>query len=165
MNGGEIDKVLSNNQNTKKKFLGVYAKDQLPKYAHRGYYVINLDTSDKPGSHWVALEINKKGAIFFDSYGLKPKDVYILRFLKGKKIKYNQKHVQHPLSTTCGQWCIYFIWRRSTNWTLQEMLRAFFPKRFLTNDHVLNIVLKSHFKIKNQVINKKFLREIIKRRK
>jgi hypothetical protein len=39
--------------------------------------VFNLDPHDKPGSHWVAAYVNipKKSAYYYDSYGYKPEEV------------------------------------------------------------------------------------------
>ena len=46
-------------------FGGVFSKDTLPKKLTHKYYIVNVDTSKQPGSHWVALVDN----IFYDSFG------------------------------------------------------------------------------------------------
>ena len=60
-------------------FLGVFASDQIPKIVPKKdlqCFVVNLDPSWKPGSHWVAACVRKekrKNILeIFDSYGIKP---------------------------------------------------------------------------------------------
>ena len=56
-------------------FQGVYPSDKLPTgfSSFPALFIANVDTSEKPGSHWVAFYFTKdqKGK-FFDSYGLPP---------------------------------------------------------------------------------------------
>lgn len=160
MDSEQIYLALSRNKETRKHFRGVYAIDEIELVSPDvGYYVLNLDPSHKPGSHWVAIDVKKGRNIYFDSYGIPPSSNLILNFLRGKPYDYNKRKLQHRLSTTCGQWCIYFIWRRSQKWSLSEILKPFYHTNSLINDHVLNIVLKKHFKIKNKVVNRKFIKK------
>ena len=55
-----IDKILLSNKVTKDSFIGVFSSDTLPSYAQTGYYVVNLDMSQQPDSHWIAIKIRKK---------------------------------------------------------------------------------------------------------
>ena len=75
----------------------------LPSYAQTGYYVVNLDMSQQPGSHWIAIKISKSKCKneYFDSYGLGLSTVHFKRFMKYNYI-YNSKRLQHSLSTTCA---------------------------------------------------------------
>ena len=111
-----IEKVLKNHPKTQKNFQGVYSIDQLPKKKNfsnkKTFLVVNIDPSYKRGSHWVALMIDKNGKnIYFDSYGLPPQK-YIFKKYLGKNYTYSKKQVQHPLSTTCGQWCIFLFGKK-----------------------------------------------------
>lgn len=65
----------------KECFRGVYAADELPTEGfstEKNALIVNTDTSDKPGSHWLAIFSNRrktKGGFqrvveVFDSYGL-----------------------------------------------------------------------------------------------
>ena len=78
---------------------------------------------------------------------------------------YNSKRLQHSLSTTCAQWCIYYIWRRCQGWSLRNILKPFYSKKtnFLLNDHVLNLVVNNNFKINRRVIDKEFVKMQIAR--
>ena len=70
---------------------------------------------------------------------------------------YNSKRLQHSLSTICAQWCIYYIWRKCQGWSLRNILKPFYSKDFLINDHVLNLVVNNNFKINRKVIDKEFV--------
>ena len=97
--------------------------------------VINLDTHDQPGSHWVTLFCNidpkdpKYGACYFDSGGVRPepilgtKDNPIEQFLKRIKdevvelygdshkthfwVRYSPERKQYK-NTECGMFCLLF---------------------------------------------------------
>ena len=47
------------------KFLGVFARDKKPPLSHNGYMIVNLDNSNEPGSHWIAIAND----MFYDSFG------------------------------------------------------------------------------------------------
>lgn len=82
--------------------------------------IFNLDTHDKPGSHWVALylDLNKKSVYYFDSYGNSPPnevEVLIERIQEqarklGFEIDYQYNQVRHQYENSeCGVYSIYFI--------------------------------------------------------
>ena len=125
-----INKILFSNKVTKDSFIGVFSSNTLPSYAQTGYYVVNLDMSQQPGSHWMAIKISKSKCKneYFDSYGLGPPTVHFKRFMKYNYI-YNSKRLQHSLSTTCAQWCIYYIWRKCQGWSLRNILKPFYSVR------------------------------------
>jgi hypothetical protein len=74
--------------------------------------ILNLDTYDKGGSHWVALYINlsSKQAYFFDSVGHRaPQQVraFIARF---PELSFSENKVPHQRSTSeCGMYAMNFI--------------------------------------------------------
>lgn len=75
--------------------------DVLPKV---GCFVLNMDTNDGFGTHWVAIF----GSEYYDSFGLPPPET--LR----KQIKwYNTMQHQEMNSTLCGVYCCFYMWQRS----------------------------------------------------
>ena len=161
-----INKILLSNKVTKDSFKGVFSSDMLPSYAQTGYYVVNLETSQQPSSHWIAIKISKSKCKneYFDSYGLGPPTVPFKKFMK-YNYTYNSIRIQHSLSTTCAQWCIYYLWRKCQGWSLRNILKPFYSKEnnFLLNDHVLNLVVNNNFKINRKVIDKEFVKMQIAR--
>ena len=78
--------------------------------------IFNLDTHDKPGSHWVALSIDlkRKMAYYFDSYGVKPPE-QVARYMKyltlqepNLILQSNGRQFQRS-NTECGVYSLYFI--------------------------------------------------------
>lgn len=70
--------------------------------------IINLDSSNNSGTHWVAYaKINKK-IEYFDSYGnLKPPKE-LLKYM-GKNIQYNYDNLQGNHLYNCGHLCLTFL--------------------------------------------------------
>lgn len=63
MNTLEIWNTLASNKYTKNYFKGVYPLDCIPKIIKDkpALLVVNLDKSNQPGSHWVAIYLPTKG--------------------------------------------------------------------------------------------------------
>ena len=159
MNNIQLHNLLSRHPETRDYFVGVFSINTLPRYSKTGCYVINLEPNYKSGSHWVAIKIRKSKHknLYFDSYGIAPTYIGIIKFLKNSYV-YKSKQVQHPLSMTCGQWCLYFILRACQGWDMRKMLKPFYSNKPFINDHVLNIVVKKHFIINEKVIDRKFVK-------
>jgi len=99
----------------KSKFAGVFPADQIPKLAKRSpYAIVNLDTSDESGSHWIALARKDGKVYFYDSFGRPNKS--ILPLLKssgnGTTVDTDKDAEQEISETNCGArsmaWLILF---------------------------------------------------------
>ena len=93
MNSRQLRWMLSGDKFTKQFFRGVYAIDEMNLIKTVSYpssFVINLDPSYKPGSHWVAVYFDKNGVgeFFYSFAGYPPPEiVHFLRSLaKGCKL-------------------------------------------------------------------------------
>ena len=75
MNSRQLAAVMYADRFTKDLFQGVFPSDVLP-ISIKQYpacFIANVDKSNMPGSHWIAIYIDKdKQGTFFDSYGNKP---------------------------------------------------------------------------------------------
>ena len=107
------DKVLSNFdlEEVAKDFpfwRGIFSRDQLPKKPNiRECGILNLDSMDGRGTHWVAWYKNKNTKYYFDSYGIRPpKEMH--KYLKSP-IFYNTIKIQEPGTYICGHLCIYVL--------------------------------------------------------
>lgn len=127
-----------------RRFLGVFPSDKLPKLKHlvtKTGLIANLDPSSKPGSHWVAIFVTPRGGRkktvmeYFDSYGLPPLVNDLLFAKNNYRVLYNKCRLQSYKTTTCGQFCIYFISQRLKNksfaWILSELNSQDSPDEFV----------------------------------
>ena len=96
-----------------KKFRGVYSQDTLP-VGRRGMSIVNVDTSGKPGSHWVAVVETGDCIYIYDSFARYLSDLMpILEAkLNRKKIHIHEKlnkKTQAVDSSVCGQLSLSFL--------------------------------------------------------
>ena len=117
MNSGQLRWILSNDKVTSRTFKGVYGLDEIVHIKQKSFpsaYVFNLDLSYKPGSHWVAVYIDRKGRPeYFDSFGRPPpREIKDFLYTYAESWKYNHKPVQELYSTTCGQFVVFYIYQR-----------------------------------------------------
>lgn len=166
MNSEEIDLLLKKNLSDDKEYFGgVFASDTLPnpkKITKLSAFVVNIDPSTKAGSHWVGIIINPlQENIYFDSYGYKPFVKSIQDFL-GDRYIFNEQQLQHPLSTTCGEWCIFFILCYLNKHNL-SCIKDYFKNSpdLLLNDYAVNKFVNRIGGMKKRVINKQFLKSQI----
>ena len=67
------------------RFNRVFSRDNLPSSITNGAYVINLDEYNDIGTHWVALYVNNKTIIYFDSFGVEHIPREIMKLIAPKK--------------------------------------------------------------------------------
>ena len=91
------------------RFNGVFSRDNLPNNIKNGAYVINLNEYHDIGTHWVALYVNNKTIIYFDSFGAEHIPREIMKFIAHKKIITNIYRIQAYDSIMSGYFCIGFI--------------------------------------------------------
>ena len=63
------------------RFNGVFSRDNLGSTIKNGAYVINLDEYHDTGTHWVALYVNNKTIIYFNSFGVEYIPREIMKFI------------------------------------------------------------------------------------
>ena len=78
MDGAQIRNAIEKDKQASKGFLGVFAKDTIPKVIPNRkpvFYIVNTDVACGPGKHWVAFYYPARGRPeFFDSLGKRPID-------------------------------------------------------------------------------------------
>ena len=168
MNSRQLRWILSNDKVTSRTFKGVYALDEIVHIKQKSFpsaYVFNLDPSYKPGSHWVAVYINRKGPTeYFDSFGHPPQRE-IKDFLSTYPENWNYNHVpvQELYSTTCGQFVVFYIYQRCSGLTLESILRKFFkPHAKIMNDVLVRDFVKMHYQFSAKVMDPNFIRLVAK---
>ena len=97
-----IDEILKHNEN----YIGTYSKDNVPISKNNESTIINLQNSDKNGSHWVSYKKINNKIFYFDSYAI----TYIIKnqYPNHKSIC-SIYRMQSIDSNQCGRFCILFI--------------------------------------------------------
>ena len=103
----------------------IYPSDKLPRtvLSFPALFIANEDTSEKPGSHWVAFYFTKdREGEFFDSYGLPPSSYAgtFTGFLNNnaKEWNFNSMTLQSTKSKVCRHYCLYYALFRCRNISL-----------------------------------------------
>ena len=128
------------------RFNGVFSRDNLPNTIRskelgstvkNGAYIINLDEYHNIGTLRVALYVNNKIAIYFDSFGVEhiPKD--IMKFIAYKKIITNICRIQAYDSIMCDYFCIGFINFMFNGKSLTDYTNLFSPNDLKKNDDII----------------------------
>ena len=128
----EMQKYYQN----ERRFNGVFSRDNLPNSIKNGAYVINLDEYHDIGTHWVALYVNNKTMIYFDSFGVEHIPREIMKFIARKKIT-NIYRIQAYDSIMCGFFCIGLINFMFNGKSLTDYTNLFSPNDFIKNDIIL----------------------------
>ena len=92
-------------------------RDILPQHPHSNECgIVNFNTSNQEGSHWVCYVINGSKRIYFDSFG-QVTPIELQRYLKTKTemdrnqqvIQRNTDIVQHLNTHVCGHLCLFVL--------------------------------------------------------
>lgn len=127
----EIDLLLSDIND----FIGTFACNRIPDVIQRpAFFVVNTaPLPEKPhrkiitGEHWVAIRLSDHENEYFDSFGEPPSQPNIVEYLakQGKVLQHSTQMIQHPLSDTCGVYCIDYVRERSNNVSFRKYLSFF----------------------------------------
>lgn len=91
------------------RFKGVYASDRIPVLKKGEFSIVNLDDSNKPGSHWIAIaRENNKMSYIYDSFGRKTYKILPELFQSGNGIVLETENdaEQNESEENCGQRCL-----------------------------------------------------------
>lgn len=97
-------------------FIGVFPLDKLPSQHHVPpfNFIVNTDTSNLPGRHWIAVHVDEWKTVLFDPVGIYYPPILCRHVIKfGRPIVYNWKQYQPITKPICGQYCL--AWLRSIN--------------------------------------------------
>ena len=112
-------------------FRGVFMRDTLPRTGplNTECGIVNLNTSEQPGSHWVCYYKDPHRRIYFDSFGqITPMEIQ--KYLKTKRefevgkgaIQRNTDIVQRINTHVCGHFCLFVLKSLSDKHDFQGVL-------------------------------------------
>ena len=132
-------------------FEGVYAKNQLPvRNKPNRAFIINTDTSNLPGQHWIAVVVKENKGYIFDSLCMLPPPLRLVYWMNQRyeNWEYNKRQVQPIDSILCGVYCIHFLYYAIyTNHLLNVLFDNLYPPTSSINSyensvkHFVNSVL------------------------
>ena len=104
------------------RWLGVFAHDELIDLTSEirpWCLILNTDHNDQHGTYWLALYAPSARSIeLFDSFGYSP-SIYSLDFLDPLHSSYS---LQSPSTSVCGHYCIVYIYLRSHNYSIYDIV-------------------------------------------
>ena len=118
------------------RFIGVYSIDNLPNKIKDGAYVINLDEYIDIGTHWIALYVNNKTAIYFDSFGIENVPKEVKKLIGTRNIISNIDRIQN-YDSIVRYFCIGFIDYVFKCKSLTDYTNLFSPNNFKKNDDII----------------------------
>ncbi|GFV05732.1 uncharacterized protein TNCV_2450601 [Trichonephila clavipes] len=150
MYASQIHRILSRDRDASRYFIGVFPSDEIPLPKERATLVVNTDTRDQEGSHWLAMYIKDKDTLeFFDSYGLPPEmyGVHIFKYAEQfTNVKWNKKSIQSLTSNVCGLYCVYFLLKISRGYSMDYVLYELSRTRL--NDFRLYQYFKKRYNVR-----------------
>lgn len=153
MDNYQIEKILRSDSYTRKRFLGVFPSDKIPKKIKKTptCFIVNVDSSKKPGSHWVAFYVHSPNLLeFFDSYGNPPSmypgpiEKYAAYF---DNVESNPLRLQSLTTKVCGQYCIYYLYSKCRGKNLKKILSVF-GNSLMSNDKKVHRFVTKHFRVR-----------------
>jgi len=130
-------------------FLGVFSRDRLPTKLPflPCAFIINTDRISEPGEHWLAFYIDSgKKAEFFDPCGQHPRVYDLENYLDkiSSKWTFNDRRIQSFFSDVCGQICLFYLYFRCRNFSL-DLIKGFFTNNYDSNETIILTFLKNLF--------------------
>ena len=97
------------NHITDKHFQGFINRDKWSGIKNNQSYIVNLDNSSGPGTHWVGVECHNNQILYFDPFAVSPFQELITNKYSGQSIHWNTQIIQSLESTSCGWFVVDFI--------------------------------------------------------
>ena len=140
MHTSQIDRLFESDAVCRSMFQGVFSVDTLPPKPR--LLVCNTDPSTKPGSHWIAINVDKNGrGEYFDSFGRGPQPIieaYMNRHCRFWT--FNNSQLQSVISGLCGFYCCFFCLLRSRRIDMINIVKHFTTDTGLNDSIVYSFI-------------------------
>lgn len=168
MNTGQLLKCVKQDEMLHRYCTGIYASDTIP-YEIKSLptcFIMNTDPIALPGDHWVAIYISTYGQHeFFDSYGRRQrmvaphlKKIAVVGSSSSDWIE-NNVELQARGTSTCGQYCLYYLSARCAGWHMSEIVNKFlYTQDPIENDILINDYVNSTYNTELDVYDEKIVK-------
>ena len=133
-------------------FRGTFSANNIPKFKDNFFsLIVNLSNEGETGTHFIAIFITENKILYFDSLGslqINPNIKHYLETYK-KPISYDQKQIQHLLSSHCGFFCIAFIICVENMIQTKNFLKIFHKRKLYLNDFICVKIITNFIRCKN----------------
>lgn len=159
MNTTQLLYCIRNDPRLNTLCVGVFPADRLPAPEAYPFCMIhNLDDSNKEGSHWTATYVDHDAyGFYFDSYGSCPPrrtETYLNRHCQD--FMHSGKVVQSVYSSSCGQHCLYFLYRKANGDSLEEICDSY-SNDLEKNDQIVTDFVNRTFDMNTVVVEPEYI--------
>lgn len=167
-NTAEINKALKSCSVTSPFFTGCFPADLIPTPTRYPVALIaNTDGMNESGTHWVAFYSDSENEIeFFDSFGKLPDEYPQFNYFINHfdTIRYNGERLQQYFSSTCGYYCMMFLYLRCKKLQFEDIVYIF-TDNYKDNDQGVTAFINHRWKFNKSIysnsqrfqMSKKFL--------
>ena len=124
-------------------FIGCFAEDEVKSLVFTSfpaYLIINLDPSHLPGSHWLAMRVDRTCVEIFDPAGFELMNwpripcslLKLIHRLTSNRSLLISRQTQSSTSTLCGFYCMFYVVLRQ-HFSLKK-IQSLFSSRLSVND-------------------------------
>jgi hypothetical protein len=96
-------------------FIGVFPLDKLPPLSSivsGNSFIVNTQSSNLPGMHWLAVFVTQSQMRVFDPLGASSYPNQLVDYLhrnNERRVFYNRRVIQDPRTSLCGQHCLRWL--------------------------------------------------------
>lgn len=144
--GEELEQIGYSIFRPKGPFIGVYSMDKLPKkFKPNCMFIVNTDTSNLAGTHWIAVKVRDSIGYVFDPLGFPP-PLMLSSWMNNYCTKWssNTRELQLYTSNLCGQFCIYFIFFATApyleDYSFDAIVNVIFPLHQTRSEYEKNVL-------------------------
>ena len=101
-------------------FKGIFARDEVMPREHSPS-IINLDSLENAGTHWVCCVPGGRALWYFDSFGMG----FPQEFKSSKPVIWNSSQYQNINSVLCGYYCLFFLHQWAQGKDFYDILKPF----------------------------------------
>ena len=165
MNTEQLLKCIRQDSLLRKYCVGVFALDTVPRkiIERPACFIVNTDPVSKPGTHWFAVFLLENSSApsglslageYFDSYGrveVAPAAA-VETATKSGLLRPNTVRIQGPLSSACGQYCLYYLCHRVRGREMRDIVNDF-STNYVLNDLCVTEYVNRNFNLNMQTFD------------